>query len=62
MVYYVNAKATKKGNGSKDYPFKTINEAAAIAQAGDEVIVKPGIYREKVIPRFGGTEENRMFI
>ncbi|MBO4705384.1 MAG: right-handed parallel beta-helix repeat-containing protein [Spirochaetaceae bacterium] len=60
MIYYVNAKAKKKGNGSKGYPFKTINEAASVAQAGDEVIVKPGIYREKVIPRFGGTEEKRI--
>ena len=58
MIFYVNAKAKSNGNGSKDYPFKTINQAAAIAKAGDEVIVKPGIYREQVIPRFGGTEEN----
>jgi hypothetical protein len=60
MIYYVNAKAKTNGNGSKDYPFKTINQAAAIAQAGDEVIVKPGIYREKVVPRFGGTEGKRI--
>ena len=60
MIYYVNAKAKTNGNGSKDYPFKTINQAAAVAQAGDEVIVKPGIYREKVVPRFGGTEEKRI--
>ena len=58
MIFYVNSKAKSNGNGSKDHPFKTINQAASIAQAGDEVIVKPGIYREKVIPRFGGTEEN----
>jgi len=57
MIYYVNAKAKTNGNGSKDYPFKTINQAAALAQAGDEVIVKPGIYREKVVPRSGGTKE-----
>ena len=57
MVYYVNAKAKSNGNGSKDGPFKTINQAASIAQAGDEVLVAPGIYREQVIPRFGGRED-----
>lgn len=60
MIYYVNAKAKTNGNGSKELPFKTINQAAAVAQAGDEVIVKPGIYREKVVPRFGGTEGKRI--
>ncbi|MEE3313403.1 MAG: right-handed parallel beta-helix repeat-containing protein [Treponema sp.] len=58
MIYYVNAKTKKNGNGTKELPFKTINEAASLAKAGDEVRVAPGIYREKVIPRFGGTKES----
>ena len=57
MIYYVNAKAKSDGDGSKGTPFKTINQAAAVARAGDEVIVAPGIYREQVIPRFGGTQD-----
>ena len=57
MIYYVNAKAKSDGNGSKGTPFKTINQAASIAKAGDEVLVAPGIYREQVVPRFGGTED-----
>ena len=57
MIYYVNAKAKSEGNGSKGTPFKTINQAASVARAGDEVIVAPGIYREQVVPRFGGTED-----
>ena len=61
MIYYVNAKAKSNGNGSKELPFKTINQAAAVAKAGDEVIVKPGIYREQVVPRFGGTESQPVF-
>ena len=60
MTYYVNAKAKFNGNGSKTAPFKTINEAAALARAGDEVIVAPGIYREQVIPRSGGSEDKRI--
>ncbi|MCR4735769.1 MAG: right-handed parallel beta-helix repeat-containing protein [Treponema sp.] len=60
MIYYVNAKNKKNGNGSKDNPFKTINEAAFLARPGDEVLVAPGIYREKVTPRFGGSSEKRI--
>ena len=60
MTYYVNANADLTGNGSRDKPFKTINEAAALAVAGDEVIVAPGVYREWVNPVNGGTEDKRI--
>ncbi|MBQ7166329.1 MAG: right-handed parallel beta-helix repeat-containing protein [Treponema sp.] len=60
MQYYVNAQAERNGNGTKEFPFKTINEAAAVARAGDEVRVAPGIYREQVVPLFGGTKEQRI--
>ena len=39
MIYYVNARAERDGNGSKQRPFKHIDDAARIAVAGDEVIV-----------------------
>lgn len=57
MKIYVNALAAREGNGSKEMPFKQINEAAQAARPGDEVIVAPGIYREYVNPKNGGTEE-----
>lgn len=57
MVIYVNANAGREGNGSKEMPFKHINEAAKIARPGDEVLVAPGIYREYVDPVNGGTED-----
>lgn len=60
MKYYVSAAAATSGNGSKEQPFKTISEAAALALPGDEVIVAPGIYREAVDPKYGGTSENRI--
>lgn len=60
MKYYVDAAAKGKGNGSKDAPFKKINDAAKIAQAGDIVIVSPGIYREAVDPKNAGTEKKRI--
>lgn len=56
MKYYVSAEGNRNGNGSAENPFQRINDAAAVAQAGDEVIVAPGIYREYVNPRNGGLE------
>ena len=41
MIYYVSANAPREGNGSKETPFRRINDAGKIAKPGDEVIV-PG--------------------
>ncbi len=60
MIYYVDAAAPREGNGSRSNPFRRINEAAKVARPGDEVIVAPGIYREYVDPKFGGTEDARI--
>ena len=60
MIYYVSANAFRSGNGSKESPFKTINEAAQIARPGDEVLVAPGLYREYVDPLYGGREDARI--
>ncbi len=46
-----------QGDGSKERPFKHINDAAKIAMPGDEVVVSKGIYREYVNPLHGGTKE-----
>ncbi len=60
MIYYVNAQASRDGNGSKEMPFRHIDDAARIAVAGDEILVAPGIYREYVNPRNAGTEDKRI--
>ena len=60
MLYYVNINAPREGNGSKERPFRFINEAAKIARPGDEVVVAPGVYREYVNPLYAGTEEARI--
>ena len=60
MQIYVNRKYTRSGNGSKEYPFRNISEAAAVACPGDEVLVAPGVYREYVDPKQAGTEEKRI--
>jgi hypothetical protein len=57
MVHHVSADAARGGDGSKERPFKEINDAARIALPGDEVLVAPGLYREYVDPKNGGTKE-----
>ena len=60
MIIYVNCNASHQGCGTKEMPFRHINDAAKIAQPGDEIIVAPGIYREYVDPINAGTEEARI--
>lgn len=57
MQIYVDAHAEHDGNGTKQLPFKRIQEAAAIARPGDLVKVMPGVYRESVDPHFAGTKD-----
>ena len=61
MELYVDIRfLNNSGDGSKEKPFGTISEAAAIAQPGDTVHVAPGVYREYVSPANGGTEDARI--
>ena len=48
MQIYVSGNVLRSGDGSMEHPFKTIQEAALVARAGDTVYVAPGIYREWV--------------
>ena len=60
MILYVDANASRDGNGSASMPFRHINDAAQTAVAGDEILVAPGIYREKVTPRNAGRGDARI--
>ncbi|MEY8351749.1 right-handed parallel beta-helix repeat-containing protein [Lachnospiraceae bacterium 54-53] len=53
-VYYVSPYGSDKASGSEDTPFQTISKAAKIAQRGDKVIVREGVYREWVKPEHSG--------
>lgn len=57
MIYYVAINGNDQGIGTKEAPFRTINRAASLAQAGDTVRVFGGTYREWVDPLNGGTDE-----
>ena len=48
MQIYVSQSVVRSGDGTRNHPFRFFQEAADIAEAGDVVIVAPGIYREFV--------------
>ena len=60
MKIYVDIKAGRDGNGTKEMPYRWIGEAAKAAMPGDEVLVAPGTYREYVEPVHAGTEGARI--
>jgi hypothetical protein len=43
--------------GTREAPFKTVSAAAAKVQPGDEVLVRPGLYREAVTLKVSGRED-----
>lgn len=51
---HVDQQGPDQGDGSQAKPFRTIQQAAELAQPGDTVLVRPGIYRERVAPPRGG--------
>ena len=52
--------ASDENDGSREHPFQTINQAAAIATAGTRILIHGGEYRECVRPRQGGESPERM--
>lgn len=55
-TYYVCINTgNNDNNGSETKPFKTIQHAANLAKAGDNIFVQPGIYRERVAPMKSGS-------
>ena len=62
-TYYVDQshpRASDNNDGGEERPFLTINKAAQVVQPGEKVIVKSGVYRELVQPRFGGDGPDKM--
>ena len=57
MQIYVSCSVVRSGDGTRNHPFRFIQEAADVAKPGDVVIVAPGIYREFVHPVHSGTKE-----
>ena len=57
---HVSFDATVTGDGSSSKPYKTIQEAANVAVAGDIILIHKGTYRETVTPLNSGTAGNRI--
>ncbi|MBD5805612.1 DUF1565 domain-containing protein [Lactobacillus sp. M31] len=57
MQIFVDINASENGNGSQEYPFKMIQQAADIAQPGDYIQIMPGEYHEAVRPQYSGTSD-----
>lgn len=53
-TWWVDAAASPGGAGDQANPFKTINAAAAVALAGDTVLIRGGTYRETITPAHSG--------
>ncbi len=54
-TYYVSPSGSDSADGSLVTPFQTVQKAAALAVAGDTVLIRQGIYRETVVPAASGT-------
>ncbi len=56
--YYVSTQGSDTNPGTKALPFKTIGKAAAVAVAGDTVLILAGTYYEDVKPQSSGEPDN----
>jgi Protein of unknown function (DUF1565). len=52
--FHVAVNGSDLAEGSQSHPFRTISQAARVAETGDRVIVHTGEYREWVRPEHGG--------
>ncbi|WP_010182949.1 T9SS type A sorting domain-containing protein [Aquimarina agarilytica] len=52
---YVAKNGSNSNNGTKNSPFKTIQKAADVVQAGDVIFIRRGVYKEKITVRKSGT-------
>ena len=60
--YYVAPNGKDENRGSIEAPFRTIQKAADVMQAGDTCYVRGGTYRERIIPPRGGDSEDRRIV
>ncbi len=53
-TYYISGSGNDNNTGSIENPFKTIQKAAGIMNAGDSCLIRGGTYRETIIPARSG--------
>lgn len=52
-----NARASDDGPGTMDQPWKTIGKATATVGPGDLVLIRGGVYRERILMKADGTPQ-----
>ncbi len=57
MTIYVDVDSKRPGDGSRQAPFRTIQQAADLLKPGDECRIKGGTYRETVVPARSGSAD-----
>jgi parallel beta-helix repeat protein len=57
-TYYVAPTGNNSNPGTESSPWATIQKAANMATAGDTVLIRQGVYAERVSPTNSGTEGN----
>jgi len=60
--YHVSVNGNDSDTGSLTKPFRTISVVARIARSGDTIIVHEGIYRERVNPLNGGSNDLKRIV
>jgi hypothetical protein len=56
VVDQTNARSSDRNSGTDARPLRTISAGASVAQPGDTVLVRAGVYRERIAPARGGQE------
>ncbi len=55
-IFYVAKNGSDSNSGTEANPWLTIQKAASTLQSGDTVLIRQGVYQEKVTPVRSGTE------
>ena len=58
-TYYVSTEGDDNNNGSISSPFKTFDKVVSVMSAGDECIIRGGVYRQTLSISKNGTVANR---
>ncbi len=61
-TFYVAVDGSNTNPGTAVAPFRTIQHAADLAQPGDVIVVRAGVYRERVSPPRGGMSDTRRIV
>ncbi|HTY89363.1 MAG TPA: right-handed parallel beta-helix repeat-containing protein [Candidatus Acidoferrum sp.] len=60
--YQVATNGSDSNPGTKERPFRTIQHAADLAQPGDVITVRQGVYRERLRPPRGGLSDRKRIV